>query len=132
MAATLLNRIAAADIAQAIAAAPAAGERLERLLQIAPVYEVTNHRLGYLTLDSLGRTVTASGLVSVPVKAAGSRRPGPHLANQVAAVSGAGPYHLGMTMEPGRLRRRARRPPAVRDALLGVHARASGAWARDL
>ncbi len=71
-AATLLNRISVADIAQAIANAPATGERLP---PIAPVYEVANHRLSYLTVDGQGRTVTASGLVSVPVKAAGARSP---------------------------------------------------------
>ena len=41
-AATLLNRVAVADIAQAVASAPAAGERLP---QVAPVYDVANHRL---------------------------------------------------------------------------------------
>jgi pimeloyl-ACP methyl ester carboxylesterase len=71
-AAALLNRVAVADIARAIAAAPAAGERLP---QVAPVYDVINHRLNYLTVDGQGRTVTASGLVSVPVKAAGARSP---------------------------------------------------------
>ena len=70
--AALLNRISAADIAQAIATATAAGDRLP---PISPVYEVVNHRLHYLTLDGQGRTVTASGLVSVPVKASGARSP---------------------------------------------------------
>lgn len=72
VAAALLNRIAAADIAQAIATASAAGDKLP---PISPVYEVANHRLSYLTLDGQGRTVTASGLVSVPVKPAGARSP---------------------------------------------------------
>ena len=70
--AELLNRISAADIAQALATANAAGDRVPA---INPVYEVANHRLTYLTLDGQGRTVTASGLVSVPVKAAGARSP---------------------------------------------------------
>ena len=68
----LLNRVSVADMAQAIASGPAIGERLP---QVAPVYEVANHRLSYLTVDGQGRTVTASGLVSVPVKAAGARSP---------------------------------------------------------
>ena len=42
---------------------------------IKPVYEVVNHRLRYLTIDGQGRTVTASGLVSVPVKASSARSP---------------------------------------------------------
>ena len=70
--AALLNRFSAADIAQAVATAVAAGDRVPA---IKPVYEVANHRLSYLTLDGQGRTVTASGLVSVPVKASGARSP---------------------------------------------------------
>lgn len=71
-AATLLNRISVADIAQAISSARAAGERLP---PVAPVYEVANHRLSYLTVDGQGRSVTASGLISVPVKGVGARSP---------------------------------------------------------
>ena len=70
--AELLNRISAAEIALAIATAAAAGEKVPT---IKPVYEVSNHRLRYLTIDGQGRTVTASGLVSVPVKASGARSP---------------------------------------------------------
>ena len=72
MGATVLSRIAAADIALAITAAAASGERAP---VVNPAYEVANHRLIYLTLDGRGRTVTASGLVSVPVKATGARSP---------------------------------------------------------
>ncbi|MFM9887316.1 MAG: alpha/beta hydrolase family protein [Burkholderiales bacterium] len=70
--ATPLNRIPAADIAQAVAAGIAAGDTVP---PVSPVYEVANHRVSYLTLDGQGRTVTASGLISVPVKAAGARSP---------------------------------------------------------
>ena len=70
--ATALGRIPAADIAQAVATTTAAGERLPA---VNPIYDVANHRVSYLTLDGQGRTVTASGLVSVPVKAAGARSP---------------------------------------------------------
>jgi pimeloyl-ACP methyl ester carboxylesterase len=69
---TPLGTFSAADIAQAVAAGLAAGERM---LPVSPVYGVTSHRLSYLTIDSQGRTVTASGLVSVPLKAAGARSP---------------------------------------------------------
>ena len=72
MGATVLGRITAADIALAITAAAASGERVP---VVNPAYEVANHRLTYLTLDGRGRTVTASGLVSVPVKTAGARSP---------------------------------------------------------
>ncbi len=67
--ATFLNRISADEIAQAIdragARAPAA----------RPVYAVDNHRLTYRTLDGSGRPITASGLVSIPVKPAGAPSP---------------------------------------------------------
>jgi pimeloyl-ACP methyl ester carboxylesterase len=72
-AASALNRIAAADIAQAVATATAAGDH--KVPPVAPVYDVANHRISYLTQDGQGRTVTASGLVSVPVKSAGARSP---------------------------------------------------------
>lgn len=42
---------------------------------VSPVYEVTNHRLSYRTIDGQGRELTASGLVSVPVKPAGTPSP---------------------------------------------------------
>ena len=67
--AAFLNRISAAEIAQAI---DDAGERAPAA---QPVYAVDNHRLTYRTFDGSGRPITASGLVSIPVKAPGSRSP---------------------------------------------------------
>lgn len=67
--AAFLNRIAAAEIAGAIAAAG------NKAPAVQPRYDVTNHRLTYRTLDGRGRPITASGLVSVPVKANGARSP---------------------------------------------------------
>ena len=67
--ATFLNRIPAAEIAGAIAAAG------RKAPAITPRYDVANHRLTYRTLDGRGRPITASGLVSVPVKAAGAPSP---------------------------------------------------------
>ena len=40
---------------------------------IVPRYSVSSYRLNYVTTDKNGAKVTASGLVSVPVKAAGAR-----------------------------------------------------------
>lgn len=42
---------------------------------ITPVYSVANYRLIYRTIDGRGREVSASGLVSVPVKPAGAISP---------------------------------------------------------
>ena len=42
---------------------------------ITPRYSVSSYRLNYVTTDKNGAKVTASGLVSVPVKAAGARSP---------------------------------------------------------
>ena len=42
---------------------------------IVPRYSVSSYRLNYVTTDKNGAQVTASGLVSVPVKAAGARSP---------------------------------------------------------
>ena len=67
--ATFLNRISAAEIAQAI---DGAGTRAPAA---RPVYAVDNHRLTYRTLDGSGRAITASGLVSIPVKAPGAPSP---------------------------------------------------------
>ena len=64
-----INRIAVADI---VAGVRAPGSRVSTLV---PVYEVINHRLTYLTSDAQGRPIVASGLVSVPVKAAGAKSP---------------------------------------------------------
>lgn len=67
--ATVLNRIARVDIAAATQAADS------RTRTLVPLYDVDNHRLEYLTSDAQGRPIVASGLVSVPVKAAGARSP---------------------------------------------------------
>ena len=67
--ATFLNRISAAEIAQAIDAAGAKAPAAR------PVYAVDNHRLTYRTLDGSGRPIAASGLVSIPVKAPGAPSP---------------------------------------------------------
>jgi pimeloyl-ACP methyl ester carboxylesterase len=67
--ATFLNRISTTEIAEAIAAAG------RKAPAITPRYDVANHRLTYRTIDGQGRPITASGLVSVPVKAAGARSP---------------------------------------------------------
>jgi pimeloyl-ACP methyl ester carboxylesterase len=64
-----LNRVARADIVDAV---HAAGSRTPML---APVYEVANYRLSYLTTDAQGSQIVASGLVSVPLKAAGATSP---------------------------------------------------------
>ena len=42
---------------------------------ITPRYSVSSYRLNYVTTDKSGAKVTASGLVSVPVKGAGARSP---------------------------------------------------------
>ena len=42
---------------------------------IVPRYSVSSYRLNYVTTDKNGAKVTASGLVSVPVKGAGARSP---------------------------------------------------------
>ena len=67
--AAFLNRIDAAAIAGAIAQAGAAAPA------VSPVYDVDNHRLLYRTLDGNGRTVVASGLISIPVKRPGALSP---------------------------------------------------------
>ena len=67
--ANFLNRISAAEIGRAI---DVAGDKAPA---IVPRYDVANHRLTYLTLDGRGRLITASGLVSVPVKAPGAPSP---------------------------------------------------------
>jgi pimeloyl-ACP methyl ester carboxylesterase len=64
-----LNRISAAEIASAITAAG------RKAPAVTPRYDVDNHRLTYRTIDGRGRPITASGLVSVPVRAAGARSP---------------------------------------------------------
>lgn len=65
--ATLLNTIAAADIARALGGGRPPG--------LQPAYAVTSYRVEYLTSDAQGAPVLASGLVSVPVKPAGAKSP---------------------------------------------------------
>jgi pimeloyl-ACP methyl ester carboxylesterase len=64
-----INRITAANIAAVI---NAPGSKTAGLV---PRYDVVNHRLTYQTIDAQGRSIVASGLVSVPVKAAGAKSP---------------------------------------------------------
>ena len=64
-----LGSVPAADIAAALAAK-------ESLAQgVVPRYGVVSYRLEYLTTDSDGREVRASGLASVPLKPAGAKSP---------------------------------------------------------
>lgn len=67
--ATLLNTIAVSEIVQALGSTDA------RIQGVNPFYSVTSYRLEYLTTDAQGQSVRASGLVSVPAKAAGARSP---------------------------------------------------------
>lgn len=67
--ATLLGTIPVADITAAIA------DKDSRVQGLQPRYAVTSYRLEYLTLGAQGQSVRASGLVSVPVKAAGAKSP---------------------------------------------------------
>ena len=64
-----LGATPAADIAAALAAKESLAE------DVVPRYSVTSYRLEYLTTDSDGKQVRASGLVSVPQKPAGSKSP---------------------------------------------------------
>jgi fermentation-respiration switch protein FrsA (DUF1100 family) len=66
---TLLNTVSAAEIVQALDSANVSSEGFR------PVYSVTSYRLEYLTSDANGQLVRASGLVSVPDKAAGAKSP---------------------------------------------------------
>ena len=67
---SMVNTITPAQIAQAF-------KDPESYIQggIVPRYSVSSYRLNYVTTDKNGAKVTASGLVSVPVKAAGARSP---------------------------------------------------------
>ena len=67
---SMVNTITPAQIAQAF-------KDPESYIQggIVPRYSVSSYRLNYVTTDKSGAKVTASGLVSVPVKAAGARSP---------------------------------------------------------
>ncbi len=66
---SFLSRVSSAAINDAV---HAPGSRTPTL---HPVYDVDNYRLTYLTTDGQGREVVASGLVSVPAKAAGAKSP---------------------------------------------------------
>ncbi len=67
--AALLNTITPTQITEALA------KDHSKVQGIVPRYAVTSYRLEYLTSDAQGREVRASGLVSVPVKAAGAKSP---------------------------------------------------------
>lgn len=67
--AALLNTITPAQIIEAL------GKDASKVQGIVPRYSVTSYRLEYMTVDAQGKEVRASGLVSVPVKAAGARSP---------------------------------------------------------
>lgn len=67
--ATHINTIAVGDIAAALKSADS------KAPQVAPRYAVDSWRITYLTTDGHGKSVTASGLVSVPVKPAGVTSP---------------------------------------------------------
>ena len=67
---SMVNTITPAQITQAF-------KDPESYIQggIVPRYSVSSYRLNYVTTDKNGAKVTASGLVSVPVKTAGARSP---------------------------------------------------------
>ena len=67
--ATELKTVTAVEIAAALAAGDG------RAKGFTPVYSVKTYRLEYLTSDADGLPVRASGLVAVPVKAAGAKSP---------------------------------------------------------
>ncbi len=64
-----LRNIPVQDIAAALAAKESLAEG------VVPRYSVTAYRIQYLTTDADGKEVKASGLVSVPQKAAGAKSP---------------------------------------------------------
>lgn len=68
-AATLLGTVPLAAINEALA------DKESRLENLQPRYGVTSYRIEYLTSDAKGKTVQASGLVSVPDKPAGAKSP---------------------------------------------------------
>mgnify|MGYP000988121365 CR=1 FL=1 len=65
-----INQISAADI---LAALTAPDSKVQG--GVTPLYAVNSYRITYLTTDKDGAPTTASGLVSVPVKASGARSP---------------------------------------------------------
>ena len=68
-ASTLLGTISPTDISAALATNDAL------IPGLAPRYAVTSYRLEYTTIGADGQLVRASGLVSVPIKAAGTTSP---------------------------------------------------------
>lgn len=64
-----VNRITPAEISEALA------EDDSKVSGITPRYQVATYRLTYLTEDKSGALVTASGLVALPVKGAGTASP---------------------------------------------------------
>lgn len=69
MEATRVNTLAAVDIATAVRSPDS------KVQLVTPLYPVSSYRLTYVTKDGQGREIVASGLVSLPVKAAGARSP---------------------------------------------------------
>lgn len=67
--ATLLGTVTASEMREAIAAEDS------RVSGLQPLYAVTSYRVEYSTIGAQGQPVRASGLVSVPVKAVGSKSP---------------------------------------------------------
>lgn len=68
-AATLLGTLSATEITAAVTAQDS------RVQALKPLYGVTSYRIEYTTTGVEGQPVRASGLVSVPIKAAGSKSP---------------------------------------------------------
>jgi pimeloyl-ACP methyl ester carboxylesterase len=64
-----INRIGVAELTAAVQTPDS------KTAGLVPRYDVVNHRLTYQTIDAQGRSIVASGLVSVPVKAAGATSP---------------------------------------------------------
>lgn len=67
--ARLVNTLSAAEIALPF------GPGGRSTLPVVPLYDVRSYRLTYVTLDGQGREIVASGLLSLPVKAAAARSP---------------------------------------------------------
>lgn len=91
----LVNTVPLADI---VAAAEAGIDAT--VWQFRPRYAVTSYRLTYLTIDGRGAPVLASGLVSVPVKPAGT--PSPVLSYQHGTIfkDAEAPSHKVVATEP--------------------------------
>ena len=67
--ATSLGTVTTSELREAIA------EKDSRVTGLQPLYAVTSYRIEYSTIGAQGQPVLASGLVSVPVKAAGGKSP---------------------------------------------------------